>query len=259
MTIKTRILIAFVLFFAALWFLGFDFKFLFKKDLIKSTPLPAVTKKFETFSPTISPKTSFIPETGKPLIHFNVPFTSQAPFGEWSDDRQQDGCEEASVIMAMHWVRGDVSITREEAKKEILAISDWEQEKYGNYHDTSAEDTISRIFNKYYNYKNVRLEKNATTDDIIKELEKGNLVVVPVNGIALSNPHFTSPGPERHMLVVIGYDYSKNEFISNDPGTSFGKDYRYAKNTLFNALRDYSTGSHSPIIGVNKNMIVVEK
>ena len=37
----------------------------------------------------------------KRFVLLNVPFTSQAPFGEWSDPRHQDGCEEAAALMAV--------------------------------------------------------------------------------------------------------------------------------------------------------------
>src|SRR3989338_6162438 len=163
------------------WFFMSSFDFVWK-DSASYSPIPAFTKTPSptggpTTKATSSPKTS--PAPGKTTIQFNVPFAPQAPFGEWSDDRQQDGCEEVSAMMAIHWVKGDTSITLEEAKREILAIADWEQEKYGNYHDTSAKDTVGRIFNEYYNYGNVSVEKGITADDIIKELERGNLVVVP--------------------------------------------------------------------------------
>jgi hypothetical protein len=79
------------------------------------------------------------------IIKMTVPFTAQAPFGEWSDLRQQNACEEVTAIMALRWVNGK-SLTALEAKAEIIAISDWEQEKYGFYQDTSARDTMDRIF-----------------------------------------------------------------------------------------------------------------
>ncbi|MEX2090740.1 MAG: C39 family peptidase [Candidatus Paceibacterota bacterium] len=251
-------IIIIVLFFGSSWFYLAGFEFPWRGDK-PPVSLPAFSKT-PTTTPTTTIRTTSSPKVSpKATILFNVPFAPQAPFGEWSDDRQQDGCEEASAMMAMHWIKGDTSITLEEAKREILAIADWQQAEYGNYHDTSIEDTVKRIFNKYYNYNNVRAEKNITADDIIKELEKGNLVIVPADGIALNNPHFTPPGPERHMLVIVGYDYSKAEFITNDPGTKFGKSYRYGKDALFGAIRDYPTGDHLPIVGRGKNMIVVEK
>ncbi len=196
-------------------------------------------------------------EKGKSVLH-DVPFTAQAPFGNWSDQRQEDGCEEASVLMAIKWSNGN-SLTNKEALEEILAISDFEQEKYGGFNDTSAYNTMERIFKDYYSYDNVEVVYNVEVNDIVKKLQDGNLVIVPVNGQKLGNPYFTQPGPERHMLLIKGWDSKTNEFITNEPGTKRGENYRYKKGVLFGAIRDYVTGKHFPIVGEEKVMIVVSK
>lgn len=193
------------------------------------------------------------------LVFIKIPFTSQAPFGDWGDIRQQDGCEEASSIMAMLWLQGIKEISKEAALNKILEIAEFEQEKYGNHEDTSASSTIERILEDYYDYHQARLELDIEVQDIINELEAGNLVIAPFNGRKLGNIYFTSPGPERHMLVIVGYDYVKNEFITNDPGTRWGEGYRYARDTLFSAIRDYSTGFNVPIVGEEKVMIVISR
>ncbi len=219
---------------------------------VSRTPTPSPTRTATprpTTSPTISPNG---------MILLNVSFTAQAPFGEWSDQRQQDGCEEASALMAVRWARGQ-SLTLQQAKVEILAISDFEQEKYGSYHDTSVADTISRIFKDYFKFNNVTAKYNIDENDIIDELEKGNLVVVPANGQKLKNPNFTPPGPERHMLVIKGYDPVKKQFITNDPGTRQGQSYRYSVTTMMAAIYDYKTGYHEPVTEIVKAMIVVHK
>lgn len=221
--------------------------------IISKTAKPMVTPR-----PTISNALSPTPKPSPNGILQKVPFTAQAPFGEWTDPRQQDGCEEASALMAVSWARGE-TFTLEEAKAKILKISDWEQEKFGNFHDTSSQDTVDRIFKDYFNFDDVRLVKNITADDIIDELEKGNLVVIPSNGRALGNPYFTPPGPDHHMLVVIGYDYATDEFITNDPGTRQGGSFRYSKFVLFGSVRDYPTGDHDQIDEIEKVMIVVSK
>ena len=187
-----------------------------------------------------------------------VPFTSQAPLGEWEDERQQEGCEEASIMMAMYWVRGDYFIASE-ARDEIIKISDWEKEKYGVYHDTSAKDTYNNILKDYFGYHNARLEYDISTNDILAELLEGNLVVVPINGRAIGNPFFKQPGPERHMAVVTGFDASTNEFILNDPGTSKGQNMRFKSSVLQNSLRDYNSGYHAPIGSGRTAMIVIRK
>lgn len=188
----------------------------------------------------------------------DVPFTPQAPYGDWDDARQQDGCEEASSLMAVRWAQGK-ELTKDEALREILAISDYEEATYGNYHDTDAKDTLERIIKGYFKFEGAQAQGNIDTDDIKDALYEYKLVIVPVNGQKLGNPHFTQPGPERHMLVVIGYDPKSNEFITNDPGTRKGQNYRYTAVVLQNALEEYPTGYHIPLFGHRTAMITVEK
>lgn len=200
--------------------------------------------------------------TKKEIIKHDVPFTTQSPFAEWSDVRQEDGCEEASALMAVYWAKGITSIDPELAKKEIIAASEWQLEKYGNFRDTSVADTAKRIIKGYFKYTDISIKNNITINDIIIALEKDNIVILAANGRALGNQYFVSPGPERHMLVITGYDYQKMEFITNDPGTRNGKDFRYSKDVLENAIRDYPSDNgqtQEPIVGVQRNMIVVSK
>ena len=199
-----------------------------------------------------------VPSSKKEKILYTVPFLPQAPFGEWSDPHQQDGCEEASSIMAVLWAQGKTT-NYKEGKKEILAIAQYEDETFGNYHDTSAEDTLSRIIKGYLRHTNARVQTDISTDNIKDGLYKGNLVILPMNGQKLGNPNFTAPGPERHMLVVIGYDPTTDKFITNDPGTRQGKGYRYTSKVIAGALRNYLTGYHEPITKPQTAMIVVSR
>ena len=192
------------------------------------------------------------------IILLNAPFLAQAPFGQWDDPIYQDACEEASLITAILWARGVESISKEEASAEIKKFSDFELEKYNNFYDHSAADT-AQIMKDYFGYYNIKIQENITTKDIVAELEKGNLVIVPINGQILKNPFYTPPGPDRHMLVVVGYDFQSEEFITNDVGTRQGQGFRYKKDVLEMSIRDYPTGHKEPISGVLKNMIVVWK
>ncbi len=193
-------------------------------------------------------------------IQHAVPFTSQSPYGNWDDERQQDGCEEASVLMAYLWVEEETTITKPKALKEILAIWNYQVTHWNSAHDTSAEDTAIRILNGYFNYSNYEITTIDSTEQIIRTLISGHLVLAPMNGQALNNPNFTSPGPERHFLVITGFDATTQEFITNDPGTRVGESYRYSKSLLFAAIRNYSTGYHIPISkDLNKTIIIVKK
>lgn len=191
----------------------------------------------------------------KTVILQNVPFTSQAPFASWDNPMFQDGCEEASVIMAMRWIQNK-ELTKEEAKTEIEKISKFELEHDGTYIDRSATST-AWLIKDYYNYNNVKAYLDISIEDIKKELFKGNLVIVPVDGRKLKNPHYTPPGPSRHMIVIIGYDAGTDEFITNDSGTKHGKSYRYNVGIFEKSLRDYPTGDHKPITVNRTAMIVV--
>jgi len=188
-------------------------------------------------------------------ILLSVPFFSQAPFGEWSDPIFQNACEEASIIMAMHWVN-KTSVTKEQAKQEILALTEFEDKTYGQAYDRAAADAV-KMFKDYYNYSNVRESEGISTKDIKTEILAGNLVIVPLNGQILKNPFYTPPGPEHHMLVVIGYDGKTNEFITNDVGTRHGEKYRYTEARFQASLQNYPTGNDLPSIPGQTAMIVV--
>lgn len=219
---------------------------------VSAPVITAATTSVSTSSP--------ISKASSSIVIIQVPFTSQAPLGGWSDERQQDGCEEASAAMAMAWVNGEKNITKQEWLDRILAIADFEQKKYGENRDVALKDVVSWIFNDYFSYQKVSIKPVASSSDIIKELEKGNVVLIPTNGQALKNPNYKAPGPEEHMLVIKGYDYKKDEFITNDSGTRLGENYRYSSKTIFNAIRPYETGYKLPFPKILvREMIVVVK
>ena len=188
-----------------------------------------------------------------------VPFTSQAPLAQWSDSRQQDGCEEASAIMAMAWVNSTRSLDKTKTRDLIVKISDFEKKNYGEYRDVYVADVVNNIFKAWFKYEKVRVVNKVTLAQIKKELASGNLVLAPTNGQTLKNPNFKAPGPERHMLVIKSYDAKTKKFITNDPGTRNGENYKYDENVLFKAIRAYPTGYHKKIEGIEKSVIVVEK
>ena len=266
---RNKVVIIFVLVFAVLGGLIFIREsqksrkdYTESEKLLSVTPSPGASGSNILPSPT--QEVSEPPETSEPeevaivFVMLDVPFTAQSPFGEWDDPLQQDACEEASALMAVSWARGESISSKQEAKNQILAISDWQIQNYGSATDTSAKDTAERIIKGYYDRQKVRVEIVESPQDIIREIVEGNLIILPMDGQKLGNPFFTAPGPERHMLVVIGYDPEKLEFITNDPGTRQGEHYRYSVNVLWSAIRDYPTGDHEPITEVEKNMIVIE-
>lgn len=188
----------------------------------------------------------------------DIPFTSQAPFANWNDDRQQNACEESSAIMAMSWVNNK-NLSKEDSLDKIIKLSKYLENKYGTYVDSSTQDTMDWIFKDYFKYAQVERFANVDKDKIIEELRQERLVLAAFDGRKLNNPNFTSPGPTTHMLVILGYNSNSDEFITNDPGTRNGKNYHYNTDILFQAIRDYPSGDHEEIKSIEKNIIVIEK
>ena len=184
-----------------------------------------------------------------------VPFTVQAPFAEWSNPIFQDACEEASIVMAAAWVSGK-SLTKESAKRDIQALAAYQKKLLGHSADTSIEDT-EKLLQDFLGVTTTEVKRGVMVPDIKEAVVAEKIVIVPTDGRKLGNPNFKAPGPPRHMLVIIGYDDPKAEFITNDPGTRKGEGYRYDQTVLYEAILDYPTGKHAPVTSAEKVMLTV--
>lgn len=235
---------------------------------------PADLKKYRLQSPedarfimeklglgiTVSNLASIPSDQIKPAVTVlqNPPFISQAPLGEWSDPRQADGCEEASVLMALAWVRGE-GLPAEEARNKIISMSDWEETRFGYFRDTSAKDTADRLLRSYAGFENYSVEDDIDANDIKNVLMQGKIAIVPINGTLLGNPYYSNGGPLRHMILMVGYDANRDEFILHDPGTRYGAFIRFSGTRIQNALQDYNSGDQVPVGPSRTAMIVISK
>jgi len=164
--------------------------------------------------------------------------------------------------MAMAWVREEglkTKITPAEFETRILALSDFQEEKYGEFRDTSLSDMETWIFRDYFSYEKTELKTVVTTSDIISELEAGKIVLLPMAGREMKNPNFKAPGPLTHMILVKGYDYQTREFITNDPGTRLGADYRYPAERIYSTIWVYPTGYHQETKIRERAMLAVSR
>lgn len=189
-------------------------------------------------------------------VKIDVPFTSQAPFGQW-DAIHEETCEEASLIMIKYYM-DKKSLTPQLAEEEIQKMVAYEIKNYGDYKDTNAQQNVD-FFNSFYgrtvNGKKLKVVYDFQAQDIKKYLAKGNPIIIPAAGRELGNPNFTPPGPLYHNLVLTGY--KDNTIISNDPGTRKGKDYSYDLKKLYKAIHDFP-GKPENIDKGRKAMIVLE-
>ena len=180
-----------------------------------------------------------------------VPFTSQAPRGNWASP-WKDYCEEASVVMAAHFVWG-TPLTAKTAELEMNIIRQFEIAAFGRWRDTGIEQTAD-ILRRLYGFSGIRTVSIASPEDIKTELATGKIVIAPTAGRLLKNPYFTPPGPLYHMVIVRGFDESRREFIVNDPGTRRGEGLRYPQDVLFSAIHDLNDGD---ILQGEKRVMIV--
>lgn len=178
-------------------------------------------------------------------VFLNVPFLCQAPYGNWGQP-WQDACEEAAIIMAIHYIKGD-PVNRESGNREILDLVDYQVKQYGGHHDLTAEQS-ARLIKDYYKFNNLEVRDGIAISDIKDELARGNVVIVPMAGRLLGNPYYTLPGPAYHYMLFKGYDDRTGEFITNDAGTKRGRNYRYKYRVAFNAISDFKTGRKAMIV-----------
>ncbi len=203
--------------------------------LLPSAPdsQPAPVKPSPT-DPVVQPEPEPADNVTPDYFDVDMAFAPQAPYAVW-DELHQEACEEASMIMVFKYFNNE-SLNAHIMEQGILNLIKWE-ENNGYKVDVTAEETV-KIIQDYFGL-NGELMMPVTIEKIKKELAAGKLIIVPVAGRELGNPYFTAPGPIYHMLVVKGYDDKTGEFITNDPGTKRGKDYRYQYQILINAIADW--------------------
>lgn len=216
---------------------------------VQTTTTPSSTGKIvEPTKTTLNPKTEPKPvepvEPAKPIVENNeipkfldypVAFASQAPYGNW-DALHEEACEEAAMIMAVKYFKKEI-LSPHIMEQEILSIVKWEEEN-GYQVDVTADEAVSIL--KNYFVVSAKTTTDVSVENIKKQLLAGQLIVIPAAGRQLGNPNFTGAGPIYHMLVIRGYDESKGEFITNDPGTRKGEGYRYKYQVLINAIHDWN-------------------
>lgn len=171
----------------------------------------------------------------------NVPYTSQVPTGNWNDPRQADGCEEASLVMAMGWINGG-AVPPEEAERDIINISEYERRIFGFYQDTSAQDT-ARLMRDFFLYTDVAVKENINTENIKQEIASNRLVIIPIDP-RLTGLAMYRNGPVRHMIVVVGYDDKNDELIINDPLYGNAHNLWVSAAAINKGLRNYDSGIH---------------
>lgn len=233
-------------------------------DELRAPSLPQeVSASAIRMTPSQSPPYQGGDKGGLPAeYNLAVPFASQAPYANWGLP-YQEACEEAALIMAAAFFDNKKNLSAKEMDHAIKQLVAWEQKRFGYYQDTTAAE-VATIAREYFKL-NAQVDYTVTAANIKKHLAQNHLVLVPAAGRVLPNPYFRRPGPLYHMLVIRGY--TKNRFITNDPGTKRGKGFFYKYNDLLRAVHDwpYPTGgrksdvTEQDMLSGKPVMIVVSK
>lgn len=171
-----------------------------------------------------------------PEVNLAVPFTPQAPHANW-EYPYGEFCEEASILMAMSYIKGEDILTPEVADQKLLELWDFEHNTLHYPEDVTIEET-GKIIRAYYDFPHTTVIENPTVADIKQAVSAGKLVIVPAAGRQLGNPYYQQPGPLYHMFVVKGYT-ADGKFIVNDPGTRRGADFLFTEEVVMKALHDW--------------------
>jgi len=240
----------------------------FSRPAVPTATIPSVTHEqvvsIDASVPTPTTGGVVLPPASAPpvitaspplAVEFNlsVPFSSQAPFMKW-DAYHEETCEEASLLMAVEYYQGTKSETLDPqfAEAEYAKMTDIEN-SLGYGLSMTVTETVTTL-EKYNPKFTARVIENPTVDELKALIKKGDPIVVPAAGRKLGNPFFTGIGPLYHMLVIRGY--TKDTFITNDPGTRHGENYSYNTSVFMNAIGDWNNGD--PEHGA-KRVIVLEQ
>ena len=178
-----------------------------------------------------------------------VDFYSQSPFWKWWPVFE-DTCEEASVLLALNYVRDDY-MNKIQFRDELLKIVDWENKVFWDFKDTNVDET-AQILENFYNFTDYEIKENPSIEEMKTEISQWNIIIAPVYGIWL-NPNYGWIWPDYHFLVIKWY--TDNSFISHDVGTARWENYIYNQETLYNRIHDY----HPENIELGEKKIIILK
>lgn len=171
----------------------------------------------------------------------DVPFTSQAPAGDWSEP-WENACEETSIYMVSSFYQND-PIKRDAAIKHIKEIFRVKNAEFKVSYDESLE-TIAALIKTLNLPWTTKLVLDPTIDDLRSELAENRPIIVPVFAPSLWSEDFMGGGPDYHVMVLIGYDDLTKEFIVNDPGIADGQNKRFPYTQFMNAIHDLNQANY---------------
>ena len=192
-------------------------------------------------SPSLDPSPIPTPTPSPPPVSAfikTVPYTVQAPFGVW-DSAHEEYCEAAAVLMVGLYMGGDrrSRIPPAEADKSMATIVAWERGTWPGVKDLTL-DKVGQDGVHFYGLQ-PNLEP-ATFANVQMEIAAGRPVIIPVMTHGAPGGQKIAPNYGSvnvyHVLVIVGYDATKQTVTTNDAGISQGQNYVYRWSILESAM-----------------------
>lgn len=169
-------------------------------------------------------------------VRLPVPYVSQVPQGNWVLPWSQ-ACEEASIAMVQYFYEGKLGPTVAEGKAFMEKQIAWEDANLKKNEDTNANETV-RVIEANAGFE-ASVKRDPTLDDIKDELREQRPVIALVGMYELYGEK--SIGDSFHVLVINGFDDTKQVFYVEDPARENAKSYSYE--TVMAALHDFNADS----------------
>lgn len=218
----------------------------------QDVPTSVAEESEETIPVDIEPAPITEEETIPTSFNLAIPFTSQAPIGNW-DALHEETCEEAAVYMVAEYYDGTPAGKMDVAASDTAMLDMVAYQEATGYGVSISAVELAAFIDEYYDGAYVvDIIENPSADDIRQLVADGYPVIVPAAGRLLGNPFFTGEGPLYHMLVVRGYEDGR--FVTNDPGTRHGENYMYEVTIFMNAIHDWNNGD--PVNGTQRVLVM---
>ena len=192
------------------------------------TPMPSPPANQPTPTPTPPPASAQIQ---------TVPFTVQAPYGNW-DAAHEEYCEAAAVYMVGKYFQGDreARIPPATADADMGAIVQYERATFDHINLSLAD--MTQVAGHVYGLKGDIVPLDFAT--LQRDVSQGLPVILPVmthgGPMGRINPGY---GAENvyHVIVAVGYDAGQGIVYTNDAGLSTGQSLAYDWSTLQAAVQ----------------------
>ncbi len=191
---------------------------------------------------------SLIPEKA----YLTVPFFCQAPLqNDESWKIHHASCEEAAVLQAVYYDKNIKEVRVNFVDSTLRDMIAWQERVFGLHKDIHA-DSVKILMMGFFGYGSdeILIIRKASLLDVKEQIARGHPVIAPSYGRLLNNPFYKQPGPEYHMVTIIGY--TRDRIITNDVGTKRGKDFSY-DNDVFKAAMEREGGDVLVIVAKHHN------